>query len=220
MSPDSAPSDRTRVRRIPRLASYDRDQIHSILDAGILCQVALVENGQPFVVPMAYARDGDRLLLHGSKGSRLLKYLAAGEPCCVNVTLLDGLVLARSSFNHSMNYRSVTVLGCARAIDDPQEKIAALDVLVDTLIPGRLAEARGPNEKELAQTEVVALSLEEASAKVRTGPPGDDEEDIGLPIWAGELPFLQVYGEPVNSPDLQAGIDVPESVRSYRRPGE
>jgi nitroimidazol reductase NimA-like FMN-containing flavoprotein (pyridoxamine 5'-phosphate oxidase superfamily) len=184
-----------------------------------VCHVGFVHEGQPFVIPSVYARVGDRLLVHGSAASRMIKALAAGAPACVTVTLLDGLVLARSSFHHSVNYRSVVVLGVAAEITDPAEKRRALDAIVEHVAPGRTASARGPSETEMRATRVVALRLDESSAKVRTGPPKDDEEDYALPVWAGELPLRLVAGEPVADPRLPPRTPVPDHVRRWRRPG-
>jgi nitroimidazol reductase NimA-like FMN-containing flavoprotein (pyridoxamine 5'-phosphate oxidase superfamily) len=209
---------RTTVRRLPERARYDRQAIDAILDEGLVCHVGFVADGQPFVVPSAYARMDDRLLVHGSAASRMVKALAAGVPACVTVTLLDGLVLARSGFHHSMNYRSVVVVGTAAEITDPAEKRRALDAIVEHIVPGRLRAVRPPSDVELRATRVVALSLDEASAKVRTGPPKDDEVDYALACWAGEVPLRLTPGEPVPDPRLPAGTAVPEHVRGWRRP--
>jgi nitroimidazol reductase NimA-like FMN-containing flavoprotein (pyridoxamine 5'-phosphate oxidase superfamily) len=208
---------RTTVRRLPERARYDRDAIDAILDEGLVCHVGFVEDGQPFVVPSAYARMGDRLLVHGSAASRMVKALAAGAPACVTVTLLDGLVLARSGFHHSMNYRSVVVVGTAAEITDAAEKRRALDAIVEHIVPGRLSAVRPPSDVELRATRVVALALDEASAKVRTGPPKDDEADYALACWAGEVPLRLTPGEPVPDPRLPAGTAAPEHVRGWRR---
>ncbi len=218
-----APSDayavtpRTTAERVKHRATYDRETVHAILDAGLVCHVAVAVDGQPFVLPMAYARDGERLLLHGSVASRLTEALADGAPACVTVTHLDGLVLARSGFSSSMNYRSVMVLGKTREITDPEEKTRALDRIADHLAPGRAAEQRPAYDKEVAATRVLELPLEEVSAKVRIGPPQDLEKDVELPIWAGVLPLSIVAGEPEPAPDLPEGVEVPPSVRDWRR---
>jgi nitroimidazol reductase NimA-like FMN-containing flavoprotein (pyridoxamine 5'-phosphate oxidase superfamily) len=209
---------RTTVRRLPERGRYDREAIDAILDEGLVCHVGFVDDGQPFVVPSAYARMGDRLLVHGSAASRMLKTLAAGVPACVTVTLLDGGVLARSGFNHSMNYRSVVVVGAAAEITDPAEKRRALDAIVEHIVPGRLAALRPPSEVELRATRVVAFALDESSAKVRSGPPKDDEADYALPCWAGEVPLRLAPGEPIADPRLPAGTPTPEHVRGWRRP--
>lgn len=206
------PSRRTTVRRVPDRGVYDRETVHAILDAGLVAHVGFEHEGQPFVIPMAYARDGDRLLLHGSGGSRMLRALAGGAPACVTVTLVDGLVLARSVFHHSMNYRSVVALGSAVKLEGP-EKAAALDRLVDGLVPGRSAEARGPSRAELAATMILAFPLDEVSAKVRTGPPVDDPEDVSLPVWAGTIPLARGYGAPQPAPDVPEAAPLPSSVR-------
>lgn len=218
-APDAGPpSDRSRVRRMAERADYSRDTIYSILDEGLVAHVGVAVGEQPFVIPMGYGRDGDHLILHGAVASRLLRAAKAGAPICVTVTHLDGLVLARSVFHHSMNYRSVVVLGVPELVEGPEEKRAALDALTEHLIPGRTAEARGPNDRELALTLVLRLSLEEASAKIRTGPPGDEPEDYELPIWAGVIPMTTTFGEPEADPQLADGIPTAESARSYRRP--
>ena len=184
-----------------------------------MCHVGFVADGQPFVVPATYARWDDRLVIHGSAASRMVKALAGGAPACVSVTLLDGLVLARSGFHHSMNFRSVVVVGTATEITDPGEKRRALDAIVEHVAPGRVASVRPPSENELRATRVVTLPLDEASAKVRTGPPKDDEADYALPVWAGEIPLGLRPGPPVADPRLAPGIVVPPEVASWRRPG-
>jgi nitroimidazol reductase NimA-like FMN-containing flavoprotein (pyridoxamine 5'-phosphate oxidase superfamily) len=214
----TGPTPRATVHRLPDRAQYDRTQIHAILDEGLVCHVGFVSDGQPFVIPMGYGRDGDWLYLHGSLASRLLRSLAKGAAVCVTVMHLDGLVVARSAFHSSMNYRSVVVLGRAEPVEDPDEKRHALEKLVDHLIPGRWAEVRPTTEEEVKKTLVVRLSLEEASGKVRTGPPKDDEEDYARPIWAGVLPLVTTPGEPVPDPRLDDGIAVPPSVSEYRKP--
>jgi len=180
---------RTTLKRLPQRANYDRELINQILDEGFICHVGFALDGQPFVIPTGYARVGDSLIIHGSQASRMLRALGQGIDVCLTVTLVDGLVLARSAFNHSMNYRSVVVFGRATVIDDPVEKLAALRALSDHMIPGRWEDVREPNERELQQTTVLSLPLTEASAKVRTGGPIDDEEDIALPIWGGLIPL-------------------------------
>jgi nitroimidazol reductase NimA-like FMN-containing flavoprotein (pyridoxamine 5'-phosphate oxidase superfamily) len=215
----TAPSTRTTVKRLPERAAYDREAVHAILDEALLCHVGLATEQGPVVIPMLHARDGDRLLLHGSPASRLLRG-ARGADVCATVTLLDGLVLARSNFHHSVNYRSVVVMGRAEAIADLDERRAALDVLVEHVVPGRTAEARGPDEKELRGTLVLALPLDEASAKVRTGPPKDEDEDMDLPVWAGVIPLTTVYGSPVPDDETAAAaLPVPGYASGYRRPG-
>jgi nitroimidazol reductase NimA-like FMN-containing flavoprotein (pyridoxamine 5'-phosphate oxidase superfamily) len=211
------PSARTTVKRQPDRGHYDRDRVHAVLDEGLVAHVGLATAEGPVVIPMLYARDGDRLLLHGSTASRLLRSGRSAE-LCVAVTLVDGLVLARSAFHHSMNYRSVVVFGQATAIADPDERRAALDVLIDHIVPGRTGEAREPNDKELRSTLVLALPLDESSVKIRTGPPIDEDDDLDLRHWAGVVPVTTVFGEPEPAPDLPAGIAVPGYVASYRRP--
>ena len=209
-------TQRTRVRRLPERASYDPAVVHAILDEGFVCHVGFVVDGQPYVIPTGYARVGETLYLHGSSGSRL--GLRPGRPVCVTVTLLDGLVLARSAFHHSMNYRSVTVLGRTRPVTDPDEKEAALRAFVEHVVPGRSDEVRGGDHKELAATAVLALPLEEVSAKVRGGPPIDEEEDHALPTWAGVLPLALTPGEPEPDPLLDPARPVPDHVTRWRRP--
>jgi uncharacterized protein len=205
------------VRRRAGRGNYKRATIHAILDEGMVGHVGVVgHGGQPFVIPALYARDGDRVYLHGSPLSRLLSTLADGVPMCLTVTLIDGLVLARSAFHHSMNYRSVVILGEGRPIQDPDRKDRALRALVEHIVPGRSGDARGPNPKELKATEVIELEIDEASAKIRTGPPGDASADMGLPVWAGELPITMTVGEPV--PDADCSLSVPHYIRAYARP--
>jgi hypothetical protein len=209
-------TERTRVRRLPERAAYDRDTVHAILDEGFICHVGFVVDGQPFVVPTGYARAGETVYLHGSTGSRL--GLRPGMDVCVTVTLVDGLVLARSAFHHSMNYRSVMAIGRTRPVLDPEEKEAALRALVEHIVPGRSAEVRGGDRRELATTAVLAVPLDEVSAKVRSGPPIDDEPDYALPIWAGVLPLRQVADAPVPDPRLGQALAAPSHVVSWRRP--
>jgi nitroimidazol reductase NimA-like FMN-containing flavoprotein (pyridoxamine 5'-phosphate oxidase superfamily) len=210
------PTARTRVRRLPERAAYDRAVVHAILDEGFVCHVGFVVDGQPFVIPTGYARVGETVYLHGSTGSRL--GLRPGMDVCVTVTLVDGLILARSAFHHSMNYRSVMAIGRTRPVRDPEEKEAVLRALVEHIVPGRNEEVRGGTAKELAATAVVALPLTEVSAKVRTGPPKDEEEDYELPIWAGILPLGLTAGPPQPDPLLAPGVPVPAHVVSWRRP--
>ena len=215
---DSPPSARTRVRRRAERGRYDRETVHAILDEGLVCQVAFVAEGQPFAIPTAYARDGETLYLHGSPASRMLRSLAGVIPVCVCVTLLDGLVLARSAFHHSMNYRSVVVLGRARLVEAAEERLRAMRALVEHVAPGRWADTRQPSAKELAQTCVLALPLAEASAKVRSGPPLDAEEDHALPHWAGVIPLRLVPEAAQPDPRLAPGIAAPAYAGRYRRP--
>lgn len=212
------PSDRTMLRRIPERGSHDRDVADAILDEGLVAHVGLVTDRGPVVIPTLYARDGDRLLLHGSPASRLLRGGAKGADLCVTVTLVDGLVLARSAFHHSMNYRSVVVFGRAVPIEDLDERRAALDVLVEHIVPGRSGDTRVPSEKEVRGTLVLALPLDELSVKVRAGGPLDEDEDMDLPHWAGVIPLASVPGQPVTADDLRNDAAPPPYATSYRRP--
>jgi len=214
-----AVTKRTQVRRLPKRGVYDREQVYRILDEGIVCHVGFVSEGHPVVIATGYGRGEDALYVHGSAASRMLRDVGKGIDMCVTVTLVDGLVLARSAFHHSMNYRSVVVFGTATVIQDPAEKNEALRVITEHLVPGRWQQARQPTAKELEATMVLAVPLEEVSAKVRTGPPLDDEEDYGLPMWAGVLPLQLIPGEPIADPRLQAAATAPQNVREYRRAG-
>ena len=205
----------TIVRRHPERADYEREAIDAILDEGLVGHLGFVAGEQPYVIPMLYARAGDTLYLHGAPASRLLGRLAEAAPFCFTITLLDGLVLARSAFHHSLNYRSVVVVGEGRAVTDPVEKLRALEALVEHVLPGRSAEVRGPSEAELKVTEVIALALDHASAKVRTGPPVDSRSDLSLPVWAGELPLGLEVGDPI--PDPGCSAPEPAALRAYRR---
>jgi nitroimidazol reductase NimA-like FMN-containing flavoprotein (pyridoxamine 5'-phosphate oxidase superfamily) len=191
------PTERTQVRRLPKRAVYERAQIDAILDAGLVCHIGFVADGQPYVLPTGYVRSGDQIYIHGSAASRRLRSLASGLEACVTVTLLDGLVMARSAFHHSVNYRSVVILGKARLVTDPAEKVEALWSFTNHVAQGRWEEVRPPNEQELKATSVLALALDEVSAKVRQGPPVDDEEDYALPVWAGVVPVQMRLGQPV-----------------------
>ncbi len=212
------PTERTRVHRLPERAVYSRDVVHSILDEALFCHVAYIEDGHPKVIPTIHVRVGETLYIHGSNASRTLRALKDGTDACVAVTLLDGLVLARSGFHSSMNYRSVMVYGTAREVLDPKEKLTAQAALVDHVVSGRSQDARLPNESELKQTTILAIALEEVSAKIRTGPPKDEEEDYDLPIWAGVLPLDLTPGEPIDDPRLTPGLEPPTNVTDYRRP--
>ena len=200
------PTDRTQVKRLPKRGVYDKEQVHAILDEGFLCHVGFVADGQPYVIPTLYVRDGDRIYIHGSAASRMLRTLDEGADVCVTVTLVDGFVLARSAFHHSMNYRSVVVLGKARLVDDPNEKMQALHRFTNHMVPGRWEEVRQPAEQELKATNVLVLALDEVSAKVRTGSPLDDEEDYSLPVWAGVVPVRTELGVPVPDQRLLPGV--------------
>jgi nitroimidazol reductase NimA-like FMN-containing flavoprotein (pyridoxamine 5'-phosphate oxidase superfamily) len=209
------PSGRTRVRREPHRGRYDRQTIDAVLDAALVCHLAFVDDGQPFAVPTLHARVGDVVYVHGSSGSRALRALGAGAPACLTVTMIDGLVLARSVFEHSVDYRSVLLLGRLRAVEEADEKLAALEAFTEKLVPGRWAEARPPDGKELAATSVLVMPIDEASAKVRSGPPEDgDGPDGDLPVWAGNVPLVTGWGEPVADPLLRPGVPVPASVRN------
>lgn len=210
-------TDRSRVMRYPKRGAYDRDTVYRILDEGLVCHVSFAIDGQPFLIPTIHARMGDQVLLHGLKGGRLLKYIDDGNPIALAVTLLDGLVLARTVFNHSMNYRSVVLYGRGRAIEDRDAKLAALHHLTEHVCRGRWADARPPNEKELMATTIVALDIEEASAKIRQGPPGDDGDDLAFPVWAGVLPLPVVPQAALTDPKQAAGYAVPGYVKDYRR---
>lgn len=213
----SAPSDRTTVRRLPDRGKYDVETIYKILDEGFVCHVGFIVDGQPFVIPTNYARVGDLLYIHGSAASRMLRSLAGGIPICVTVTLVDGLVLARSAFHHSVNYRSVVALGRATLVEDPAEKMRALELFTNHILAGRWNDIRQPAEQEMKATSVLRLPLDEASAKIRSGPPKDDEEDYLLPIWAGVLPLNIVPAAPIDDPRLNGGLKPPANVRNYRR---
>lgn len=210
---------RTTLKRLPQRGDYDRKLINRILDEGFICHVGFTVDSQPFVIPTGYARIEDKLLIHGSQASRMLRTLGQGIDVCVTVTLVDGLVLARSAFHHSMNYRSVVVFVRATIVDDREEKLAALRTLSDHMIPRRWDDVRKPNERELQLTTVLSLPLAEASAKVRTGPPLDDEEDYELPIWAGVIPLQLVADMPVDDPLLRRDIRPPGYTRKYTRLG-
>ena len=210
-------TDRTKLKRLPKRGHFDRETVNAILDEGFICHVGFTVEGQPFVIPTGYARAGDKLYIHGSQASRMLRTLSGGLAACVTVTIVDGLVLARSAFHHSMNYRSVLILGRATLVDDPDEKMTALVALSEHIVKGRWADVREPTEQEMIQTTVLCLPIEEASAKIRTGPPLDDEEDYALPIWAGIVPLKLVAGEPINDPRLPDGIDAPGYATNYKR---
>ena len=210
-------TDSTRLRRLPRRGSHEREQIYAILDEALVCHMGFTVEEQTFVIPTLCARLEDELYVHGSSASRALAAIGSGARVCVTATLIDGLVLARSAFNHSVNYRSVVVLGAARSVDEDEEKAAALRMFTDRLIPGRSQDVRGPNAKELRATRVLRMRLDEASAKVRSGPPQDDEEDLGSECWAGVVPLELRALAPVDAPDLAAGIDVPRYASEYRR---
>ncbi len=210
-------TQRSKIKRLPKRGSQEKELIYSILDEALIAHVGFVNNEQPFVIPMAYGRKSDRLYLHGSSVSRLLKTLEQGVDVCINVTLLDGLVIARSLFHHSMNYRSVVLFGKAKIIKDEEGKMSALKAITEQMISGRWNEARIPNQKELKATNVLSFEIKEGSAKIRTGAPSDDAEDYSLPYWAGELPLKLTSGNPIRDPKLSDGITVPENIANYQR---
>jgi len=214
---DFTPTERTQVKRLPKRGKYDRETVYGILDAGFVCHAGFCVDGQPYVIPTNYGRFGDTVYLHGSAASRMLRTLSEGVPVCVTVTLVDGLVLARSAFHHSVNYRSVVILGTARLVEDPAEKREALRLFTEHVMKGRWDEIRWPTEQELKATSVLALPLEEVSAKVRTGGPLDDEGDYTLPVWAGVLPLETVAKEPVADPQRKADQPLPTYIQNYSR---
>ncbi|HUJ21666.1 MAG TPA: pyridoxamine 5'-phosphate oxidase family protein [Bryobacteraceae bacterium] len=215
--PQFPPTSRTQVRRLAKRGVYDQAQVYSILDEGYLCHVGFVSEGQPYVIPTLYARADDHVYIHGSAASRMLRTLDQGVDVCLTVTLVDGFVLARSAFHHSMNYRSVMVLGKAHPVTDPKEKLQALHHFTNKVVPGRWEEVRTPSEQELKSTSVLALPLEECSAKVRTGPPLDDEADYELPVWAGVVPIRLQAGEPIPDARLLPGVAAFDTHRLIRR---
>jgi nitroimidazol reductase NimA-like FMN-containing flavoprotein (pyridoxamine 5'-phosphate oxidase superfamily) len=208
---------KTRINRLPKRGHYDRETIYQILDEALICHVGFVENGQPFVIPTNFVRVDDTIPLHGAKASRLLKHIEAGKPVCVEATIVDGLVLARSVFHHSVNYRSVVLFGKGQLVEGEQEKLAALKAVTEHLIPGRWQEARLPNRKELNATRVVSIQIEEASAKVRVGPPIDEQEDYVLPIWAGVLPLQASPLSPIRDQLQSQEVLLPEYIARYSR---
>ena len=212
---DFSPTTRTTLKRLPKRGSFERETVYGILDEGFVCHVGFVVDGQPFVIPTAYGRAGDVLYIHGARASRMQKALAAGADVCVTVTLVDGLVLARSAFHHSINYRSVVVFGRARVVESEAEKNTALEAFTEHIMPGRWDDVRWPNAQELAATTVLAIQLSEASAKVRTGPPIDDEEDYALPMWAGVLPLGVEPGTAEADPRLPAETPLPGYLEEF-----
>ncbi len=215
MTTDFTKNDLNRVRRVPDRGKYDRETVYKIIDDALICHVGLVQDGQPVVIPTIHARDGDNLLLHGATTSRLIKYAASGEPLCVAITHLDGLVLARSSFHHSMNYRSAVIFGSGRLLDDPHEEFEAMKRFTNKLVPERWEDARKPNAKEIKATSIVSVELASASAKIRVGGPKDDDEDYALSVWAGVLPIRQIFGAPIADSELPANIVMPAYLRKY-----
>lgn len=209
------PTPNTTLKRLPDRGEFDRQTVYKILDDAFLCHVGFAVEGQPFVIPTSFGRIGDKLFIHGSAASRMLRSLSGGIPVCVTVTLIDGLVLARSAFHHSINYRSVVMLGNASLVEDAEEKFTALRAITENIVPGRWADVREPNAQELKGTSVLSLPLVEVSAKVRTGPPKDDEEDMAIPVWAGVLPLRVAADAPINDPALSPGLELPDYVRNY-----
>jgi nitroimidazol reductase NimA-like FMN-containing flavoprotein (pyridoxamine 5'-phosphate oxidase superfamily) len=215
--PSFPPTERTMLKRLPKRGVYDREIVYGILDEGFVCHVGFAVDGQPFVIPTGYARVEDQLYIHGSQVSRMLRTLAGGIDVCVTVTLVDGLVLARSAFHHSINYRSVVIFGNATLVEDRAAKLAALFAFSEHVIRGRWDDVRKPTEQELKATTVLSLSLAEASAKVRSGPPIDDEEDYALDVWAGVLPLKTFASAPINDPRLREDIEPPAYTLNYSR---
>jgi len=215
-----SPTERTRVRRVPRRGVYDKAAVYGILDEGFICHAGFAIDGQPYVIPTGYARSGDQIYLHGSTGSRMAQALGSGAEVCVTVTLVDGFVLSRSAFHHSINYRSVVILGRARVVEEAAEKMAALKAFTNHILPDRWEEVRQPSEQELKATMVLALPLEEVSAKVRTGPPVEDEGDVARPVWAGVVPLRGQLGEPMAMDDLVPGVAPIDRGRFTRFRGE
>jgi hypothetical protein len=213
-------SQRTRVRRLPERAVYDADVIRAIVDEALICHVGFVHDGYPVVIPTIHARSVDTLYFHGSPASRMLRNMKQGTEVCVTITLVDGLVMARAPFHSSMNYRSVLIFGAARFVDDPDEKEAAFRLVTEHVAPGRWEDSRLPTEKETRATSILAVSMAEASAKVRTGPPEDDADDYDLPLWAGVVPLRIVADPPIDDPALRVSVEVPGYLSDYRRPGQ
>lgn len=211
------PSARSTIRRLPELAAYDIETVESVLDAGLVAHVGISSHGAPVVIPMAYARVGDTVYVHGSTASRVMRTLKTGDPICITVTIIDGIVLARSAFNMSMNYRAVVIHGRARLVSDPDERMTAFRAVMNHVVPGHWDEVRPPNAIELRQTLVTAVKLEEVSAKISSGPPTDEVEDLELPIWAGQIPLHTVAGTPIPDPGVPEDIDAPASVSHYAR---
>jgi uncharacterized protein len=209
-------TNRNRVKRLAERGHYDADVIYPIIDEALICHVSFMHDGQPFIIPTLHARDNDRILLHGSQANRMLRHLEAGGEVCIAFTLVDGLVIARSVFHHSINYRSAVVFGKGELIEGKEAQYQALEVFMDKFMPERWNDSRVPNEVEMVQTTIVSVPIESASAKVRVGPPKDDAEDFESPYWSGVLPFQASYGTPITDPTLKEGIEVPDYVRNYR----
>ncbi|HLO30856.1 MAG TPA: pyridoxamine 5'-phosphate oxidase family protein [Anaerolineales bacterium] len=215
--PQFTKTDRNRIKRLPKRGHYDRETIYRILDEALICHVGFAVKGQPYVIPINFARVEDHIVLHGAKASRLLKHIEAGHPVCVEATIIDGLVLARSVFHHSVNYRSVVLFGRGCLLEDTLEKLDALKAVTEHLIPGRWQEVRLPNRRELHATAVVSIKIDEASAKVRVGPPVDEQEDYALPVWAGILPLQELPLSPIRDELLPEKIALPEYITQYSR---
>ncbi len=215
--PQFPATDLNRVRRLPDRAHYDTETIYPILDEGLICHVAFLEDNQPFVIPSLYARLDDTILLHGAKASRMLKYIQNGGSVSIAVSMIDGLVIARSAFHHSVNFRSVVLFGKGRLIDDYDEKMHAMEVITNHILHGRWDDARKPNRKEMNATSVVSIPIDSATAKIRNAPPGDDEADYQLPVWAGVLPLRQQAFAPINDPLLTVDVPIPGYVADYKR---
>lgn len=214
--PAKPASARTRVKRMPNRGHYDTATLHAVLDAGYVCHIAFTDKDRPVVIPTAYWREGDHLYIHGSTKSRMAMALATGIPACVAITLLDGLVFARTSFNHSMNYRSVVAFGQFETVPD-DHKLASLEAFTQRIAPGRWAEIRGPNRQEFKATMVLRLPLTEAAVKIRSGPPKDDPEDMEIPVWTGVMPFTQGFAAPLPDPQMKAGIALPGYLRAFTK---
>jgi uncharacterized protein len=212
------PTDRTTVKRLPKRGTNDRQVIYRILDEGLLCHVGFIVDGAPRVIPTGYVRVDDNVYIHGSPASAMLIAAGQSSDICLTVSLIDGLVLARSAFHHSVNYRSVVIYGKAHVVDSEEEKLAALQAFTEHMVPGRWADARKPTPSELKGTKVLCLPMVEASAKIRTGPPIDDREDYELPVWAGVVPLSLRPGAPIPDPDLRPGIKPPQYAIEYTRP--
>mgnify|MGYP001814153338 FL=1 len=208
------PTDRSRVRRLPERGRYDTETIHQVLDEALICHVSFVTDDGPVVIPTIHARVGNTLYLHGSHASRMMRS-TVGEDVCVAATIVDGIVAARALFHHSLNYRSVVVFGTTRVVVDEDERMVAFEAITEHVLPGRWDEGRRPNTKEDKGTKLLAIEISEASAKVRTGPPGDDDEDLGSGIWAGVIPLATIAGPAIPAPDLEDGVEVPPSVTGY-----
>ncbi len=213
---DQPASDRTRIRRLPERGSYDREALDAILDEALICHVAFVDNGDPYVIPTIHARDGDVIYLHGSPASRMLRLMKEGGRVSINVTIVDAIVAARSVFHHSMNYRSAVVFGSPRIVDDDDERLRAMEVITEHVLPGRWSEARHPSKIESKGTLLVAVPIDEFSVKTRSGPPVDDEADYDLPVWAGVIPLSVTSSDPEPDPRLGEGIDLSPSVDRFR----